>query len=490
MRMSVKRWMGIVFSVVSVFGMANCKKGGENVCEVGLDVGITVGGGGRTFYVSPSGSNSNPGTREQPWATPGFGSRQLQPGDTLIILGGRYVLSQYPDDVIYPPSGTQNAWVTIKGEENNRPVLVGRDDLLTAIDLSGRSYVRIENLEITSDETLSGSSRFFREGIQILGYPARHIVLENLYIHHVDEFGIDAQDVEDLQLLNSRIEYCGFGAIGGPRGECGGWINVVIRGCSLSYSGHYYQGTDGSERPYDRPDGFGIEPSNGPILIEDTVVEHNYGDGIDSKAANTTVRRCVVANNSCDGVKLWGDHSRIENTLIYGRGDGDSTVTPWSPIVIDSEKSNAVFEIVNVSVDDVVGENYLMHVQYDHPDIPVALTVRNTIFSGRGNDSPIFVGGRSTLTLENNLFYLPNSAFVLVYGENTYDSNTITQFGKGNIYGDPLFVSPAWGTDGDYHLRTGSPAIDAGTPTGAPSNDLEGNPRPQGNGFDIGAYER
>ncbi len=470
-------WQVLTLIMMIIFTHSGCGGGGGNA-EV--TTRPPENGGGRTFYVSPEGDDSNPGTMEQPWATPGFGSRQLQPGDTLVILGGRYTLSRYPDDIVTPPSGTPQQWITIKGEEGNRPMLVGRDNLSTAIDLSGRSYVRIENLEITSDDSVSGSSRFFREGIQILGSPASHIVLEDIYIHHVDEFGIDVQDVEDLQLLNCRIEYCGFGAIGGPAGQHGGWRNVVIRGCRLSYSGHYYQDTDGSNRPYDRPDGFGIESSEGPILIEDTIVEHNYGDGIDSKAANTTVRRCVVANNSCDGVKLWGDQSRIENTLIYGRGDGDPTATPWSPIVISTEPPNAVFEIVNVTVDDALGGNYLMHVQYDYPDLPVILRVRNTIFSGRGNNSSIFVGRASTISAEYNLFYMPQSDSVLIHGDETYTSSNISQMGTGNLYDDPLFISPAWGWEGDYHLRPGSPAIDAGTPTGAPSNDLEGNPPSSG----------
>jgi hypothetical protein len=42
---------------------------------------------------------------------------------------------------------------------------------------------------------------------------------------------------------------------------------------------------------------------------------------------------------------------------------------------------------------------------------------------------------------------------------------------------------------GDYHLTSSSPAIDAGTSTGAPSTDFADGPRPQGSGFDIGAYE-
>ena len=41
----------------------------------------------------------------------------------------------------------------------------------------------------------------------------------------------------------------------------------------------------------------------------------------------------------------------------------------------------------------------------------------------------------------------------------------------------------------DLHLKAGSPAIDAGTSDSAPSDDLDDVPRPQGAGYDVGAYE-
>jgi hypothetical protein len=49
-----------------------------------------------------------------------------------------------------------------------------------------------------------------------------------------------------------------------------------------------------------------------------------------------------------------------------------------------------------------------------------------------------------------------------------------------------VFVSPA---TNDYRLKAGSPAIDAGTATQAPLRDIMATTRPQGTGFDIGAYE-
>lgn len=479
----MRRFSALVFRRKSFTGLMNMKKVFILLCLALSACNSSPSPVGRIFYVSPDGDNSNPGTREQPWATPGYGSRQLAPGDILIILGGRYSLSVYDEDIIMPPSGVSKAWITIRGESGNRPTLAGSENLMTAIDLSGVSYIRLENLEITSD-----GGAWFREGINATSGPLNHAVLADLYIHHLDEFGIDIGDANDLQILDCRITYCGFGSIGGPTGEQGGWRNVVIRNCELSWSGRYYQGGDGPG-PYDRPDGFGIEPSDGPIEIANTKAEHNRGDGLDSKAKNTHIHECVISNNSCDGIKLWGGGSSAANCLIYGRGDGDPSPTPWSAVVISSEDGGS-FHLTNITVDDSAGENYLMHVQYDHPGVPLTLTVRNAIFSGRGPNSPIFVGGAVNLIMEYSLFHMPQTDHVLDWGDESYDSSQVGNIGPGNKYGDPRFVSTGFGYDGNYHLLSGSPAIDAGTSANAPSVDLDGVTRPQGGGFDVGAYER
>ena len=73
------------------------------------------------------------------------------------------------------------------------------------------------------------------------------------------------------------------------------------------------------------------------------------------------------------------------------------------------------------------------------------------------------------------------------------DGNTV---GAGIIHGDPLFYPPdGWGGS-DYRLQVGSPAIDAGTASGAPATDYQGTSRPQdgdGDGtakVDLGYWER
>lgn len=457
---------------------------GEVVAPPFTKTAKPVGRATFAYYVSPAGDDSNPGTREEPWATPGYGSRQIASGDTLVILAGSYSLSLYDDDIIMPPSGTPLAWTVVRGEGGERPVLAGSQNLFAAIEISGKHHVRIENLEITSD-----GGEPFRTGIAGSGAPTHHLVFENLRIHHIDEGGIDMGDVEHLTIDRCRVTYCGFGAIGGPAGVAGGWRNVRIVDSELSWSGHYYQGGPGPG-PYDRPDGFGIEPSSGPIEIERTLAAHNRGDGLDSKAENTFVHECVVANNSCDGVKLWGTGSRLENVLIYGRGDGSMIPTPWAAVVIGTEDTDASFEMINVTVDDSLGGNHLMYVQYDSPDVPVTLTVVNSIFCARGLSSSIFLGRAVNFLMGYNLFYLPRSGAVLEHGEESYGPSEVGDLGPGNTYGDPLFLMPAFGTQGDYHLEEGSPAIDSGTRVLAPPADLEGTPRPQGGGFDRGSYEQ
>jgi hypothetical protein len=58
---------------------------------------------------------------------------------------------------------------------------------------------------------------------------------------------------------------------------------------------------------------------------------------------------------------------------------------------------------------------------------------------------------------------------------------------SGNVTRDPLFVDLS---SRDFHLRSGSPAIDRALPRYSPATDFDGRRRPQGRRSDIGAFER
>jgi hypothetical protein len=89
------------------------------------------------------------------------------------------------------------------------------------------------------------------------------------------------------------------------------------------------------------------------------------------------------------------------------------------------------------------------------------------------------------VSIHHNLHYA-NAAFI---GGGDDDETEYAAY--DNYYVDPLFVQtdPQDLGNNDLHLQPSSSAIDTGTGQGVVSHDLDGNPRPRGSGYDIGAYE-
>lgn len=96
-------------------------------------------------------------------------------------------------------------------------------------------------------------------------------------------------------------------------------------------------------------------------------------------------------------------------------------------------------------------------------DVNAAGTIINTIINGNTNGVDE-VGATATVT---------------------YSVLQTSHTGTGNITSDPKFVSTV---TPDFHLQSGSPAINAGVDVGLTS-DYEGNRVPQGSAPDIGVYE-
>ncbi|MDD5673576.1 MAG: choice-of-anchor Q domain-containing protein, partial [Chitinivibrionales bacterium] len=108
------------------------------------------------------------------------------------------------------------------------------------------------------------------------------------------------------------------------------------------------------------------------------------------------------------------------------------------------------------------------------------------------------------VSIQNNIFYAPlnyainrsasvlNGCFIdhnIVFGANGMVADTTGCTISNNMLGtDPLFVNSA-SAPFDFHVQASSPAIDAGVTIPGLTNDYDGNPRPQGKGYDIGAYE-
>ncbi|RLI40648.1 hypothetical protein DRO59_08780 [Candidatus Bathyarchaeota archaeon] len=89
--------------------------------------------------------------------------------------------------------------------------------------------------------------------------------------------------------------------------------------------------------------------------------------------------------------------------------------------------------------------------------------------------------------LDYNCYYPDGSSKFLLDGSNYSFSDWKTQTGQDSHSKclDPSFVDP---DNGDFHLKAGSPCIDAGVDVGL-DRDFDYNPVPWGAGVDIGAFE-
>ncbi|HOZ49677.1 MAG TPA: choice-of-anchor Q domain-containing protein [Candidatus Hydrogenedentes bacterium] len=127
-------------------------------------------------------------------------------------------------------------------------------------------------------------------------------------------------------------------------------------------------------------------------------------------------------------------------------------------------------------------------------------TVTNCSFTTNvGSDGAINVCNAGTINISNSILWGDSGEVYVDPGDEYSDPGTanisnscVSGIGSsaGNFSLDPLFVDGTDGGDGfDLRLQPGSPCIDAGTETGAPSTDFDGLARPLGAGYDVGAYE-
>ncbi len=132
------------------------------------------------------------------------------------------------------------------------------------------------------------------------------------------------------------------------------------------------------------------------------------------------------------------------------------------------------------------------------------LIVNNTFCCGNPTKAGeiIIANDLSNAVIANNIFYQSTTEGITFYGGTMHDdtvANNLASDGpvsvrrpSGVIFADnleradPLFVNPA---RLDFHLRVGSPAIDAGLHVPTVLRDFDGNARPHGAGWDIGAFE-
>src|SRR5207253_5940235 len=277
-------------------------------------------------------------------------------------------------------------------------------------------------------------------------------------------------------------------------------------------------------------DGIGISINDGSPIIQNNTITGNTqccgsggggGGGIHASASSVATSTSplisgnTITNNSLNGGGFGGgiladyfSTPTIEGNLVAGNtaynSGGGVTLRTYGPVIF----------IQNVIVNNSSqgggsgGGLYLEGSSYTI----VANTIAGNTALDQTSGAFVWVSGPS-FVFSNNIVvasagqtaitcYNANTTFIPIFSFNdVYSATGQTWSGRcdstslpGSISSDPLFMSAA---DGDFHLRLGSLAIDAGDNSvpNLPTTDFDGNPRiVDGNNdgaaiVDLGAYE-
>ncbi|MFH2106458.1 MAG: LamG-like jellyroll fold domain-containing protein [Candidatus Micrarchaeota archaeon] len=417
-----------------------------------------------TYYVSTTGNDANSGTIDQPLATIGEGLDRLEPGDALYIRGGTYTQA-----ALFDIAGTENAPITISAYDNEKVVIDGATmykwDMPT-ITSSARHLV-INGLEIKN---------FVGYGIYVHG-GASHITFSNIDLHNTNT-GIRVTDpgslgeVSYLTLINFKThhnELAGFDCAPGP--------------CNYVHFKNFTASDNGGTDSNTAADGIAFEGGSHDIIIENSLSEYNAGDGFDSKSDNTQIIDSISRYNARNGIKLWGVGGSMKNSLTYRNGLAGLVIA-----------NGADVDVINnvIAFNGIIYGDYGAYAVYDAGQT-ASFSFHNNIFAF--NNGGFHIGNGATVrSMSNNIYFGTGNNYAVEgkYGRFTIQdiqNGLLTQqtgLEQGSMGLDPLFVAANLN---NFRLLMNSPAIDKGTGMLAPIFDMDGNTRPSGNGYDIGAYE-
>ena len=417
--------------------------------------------GGTIYYVAPAGDDDDPGTITYPWRTIQKAADTLVAGDTVYIRAGTY-----HEQVVPQNSGSAGQPITYAAYPGETATIDGssitlQDDLDGLFNVSGKSHLVVSGLHIINAGPYGNNA-----GIMILN--SDHITVENNSTYNTNSSGIGVWGSSHVVVDGNRVEEAGGG----------GWQECIT-----------VAGTD-------------------TFVVRNNEVLACYKEGIDAKdgASNGQIYRNHVHHTQRVGIYVdaWDKHTyniAVYQNVVHDIQDNDG-------FAIGSEQGG-LLENVQVYNNIAYHNRYVGLTLHDCCPGPSTHPVRNiTVINNTfyGNGWTVWGGGiavdnpdaqnvvvRNNIVSQNLYFQIAVAAGVptatLAIDHNLIDGYQGTEgeiYGDDAVVGDPLFANPA---GANFHLRQGSPAIDHGSATGAPGTDFDGQARPYGAGYDIGADE-
>ena len=389
------------------------------------------------FWVKNGGSDGATGlSTAAAWATLGHAAAVVNPGDTVHVLDGSY------QGFYLDRSGTAGKPITFEADGSAALITADNGTTPDGINVENAAHVVIDGF-VVNDRT--------RAGIRVAA--SQFVTVRNCHCGNNGRWGIFSGFADDLTIEDNETHH-----------------SIAEHGIYVSNSG---------DRPIIRRnhvhDNFGNgihmngdESQGGDGLISNVLVERNVvhgngangGSGINMDGVTSSVvRNNLLYDNHASGISLY----RIDGAT----GSGGNVVV--NNTVVMASDGRWCVNINTGSTGNTIRNNILYNLHATHGAIAIDSSSR-----------PGFVSDHNAVI---NRFSIDQGDTVMslaAWQALGYDAASFVTTPAA------LFVAP--GTD--FHLLTTAPAIDAGNAAGAPSDDLDGNPRPVGAAVDIGAYEQ
>ncbi len=464
-----------------------------------------------TYYVAPWGNDDSAGTFTAPWRNINKAAQTMIAGDSVLIRAGTYLESVNPVN-----SGAPGMPIVYKNFSSEQVIVEGGNTVTGWILDSGNRYRA--NINFTPSPRFSSA----RDPVGNLG----GLVLQN-----------GAKMNYAMCLNRTDVDTPGEYYMNDSAGMGPPYIMYVcIRDMGQGYNPNNYQMIIGRWRK-----GFDLDGGEDYIVVDGLIFRDYNDNAIHTIGSNycefknlilysnfitgiyltdysryCTITQCLFWDNGHGGIELARSHSTIISRnkftgIDLGDGLGGNGAHIWiGPLTYNSDSC-----LVENNIGFRTGSDYLRN----GPFLAIRgaynrIRHNSALFFGTGGIA-LIAGGYNTVinnaidcntgvacinvfpdaviagghVIQYNDFYAADPTGKYRWNGVAYNSLSAWQTASGqfnNIDSVPGFIDPV---NENLHLVAGSPCIDAGTATGASSEDYDGISRPQGGGYDMGAYE-